>query len=216
MITLYGRAGVCASGLHIFLEHTQVPYIYKDKNTPWVSEELEKINPTGSVPTLYDSEYDLVLTQHLAIAKYILRKYRDLLKDNWANLDSISEYHLDNILSMITSDIHKSYGPILTPSRITTSTDTAQIEAIRQKWIEKIEDIYKYLDERLEWKNYIVLDRFTPADSYLFITNTWAEHHMPDIITKYQNIVRFQEYIRSLDGTKKVTELYDSQGWIKL
>lgn len=207
MIKLYWHSWACSTALHMMLELLKADYEYIDVEMH--SPELCKINKTGAVPALIDTEVEWTnFTQLIAIAKYLLRKYPN--SNLWSNLNSLDEFKLDQALTMLSSDIHKSFSSTFWPSSFTISKDENAILDVKNAWINKIEKSVEYLDWLLEQKNYLVLNKLTPADLYAHVMISWAEGFLWDKINNYKNIIAFQKRLREVPEIKKIWELYKS------
>ena len=78
---------------------------------------------------------------------------------------SIDRYHLQGWLTHIGTELHKTYGPMFRPS---TPDEYKKISR------ETLANKYKNIDKMLEGKQYLMGDKFTVADAYLYTVTRWA------------------------------------------
>ncbi|MBV8784217.1 MAG: glutathione S-transferase family protein, partial [Gammaproteobacteria bacterium] len=90
-------------------------------------------------------------------------------------------------LSYINSEIHKAYSPLFKP---TTP------EATRQERIEYLKKRYALLEQRLADHEYLVGEKFSPADAYLYTVTRWAGPLKIDL-SAFPNLLAFQQRIQA-------------------
>lgn len=164
---LFCKAGACSLSPHIVmrecgLDFTQVNVDLATKLTER-GDDFRQINPKGQVPALQLGD-GTVLTEGVAIVQYLadLKPDRHLL----APVSSLTRYHTIEWLSYISSELHKSFGPLFRPGyadEVKTQTRT-QLEAK-----------FRYVDESLRDKQWLMGLHFSVADAYLFVVTRWAK-----------------------------------------
>lgn len=122
-----------------------------------------QINPKGLVPALQLDDGS-VLTEGVAIAQYVadLVPHCNLI----APVGSMARYHTIEWLNYIATELHKSFTPIFrrgTP------------ETYKELLIEYLQVKFRYINLVLSEQNYLVANRFSIADAYLFTVMRWAQ-----------------------------------------
>ncbi|PWC14078.1 glutathione transferase GstA [Brenneria roseae subsp. americana] len=122
-----------------------------------------QINPKGLVPALQLDDGS-VLTEGVAIAQYVadLVPHCNLI----APVGSMARYHTIEWLNYIATELHKSFAPIFrrgTP------------ETYKELLIEYLQVKFRYINLVLSEQNYLVANRFSIADAYLFTVMRWAQ-----------------------------------------
>ena len=86
--------------------------------------------------------------------------------------DSAERYKLQEWLTYINSEVHKSFGPMFSP----VLADDA-----KAFFKDRVMGKFKYLDGALAGKDYLMGKQFTVADGYLFTMLSWAERMKFDL-----------------------------------
>lgn len=182
---LYYAPGACSLAPHITLREAGLDFEpvktdIRAKKLPDGSDYLA-VNPQGAVPAL-GLDNGEVLTQNVAIMDYISDQAPDkgLIPE-----DGMTHYRVMELLSYITSEVHKSYAPLWKPDS-TEEAKTAARELIAKK--------FEYLQGRLGDGPYLTGDKFTPADAYLFVMLNWAG--MKDIdLSRFPALVAYHKRV---------------------
>jgi glutathione S-transferase len=121
------------------------------------------INPLGYVPLL-ELDDGTLLREGPAIVQYIadLVPTKNLAPAN----GTLQRYRLQEWLTFIGTEIHKTFSPLFSPA---TPEDYKTIAK------EKLVSRLKWLDGQLEGKQYLMGDHFSVADGYLFTVTNWAK-----------------------------------------
>jgi glutathione S-transferase len=207
MIKLYYSPFSCSMSVHIVLELVWADY-EAIKVKPG-SDEYKQIAPKWAVPAIIDDENDLwLMTQIPALLKYIAKKYNSKLL--WEN--SLTwEYKLNNALSFVNSDLHTSFNSIYWAPKFTTKTDEDSINAVKEAGQKRIERQLWFLNEMLEWKEYLVWDDLTIADIYAFVVSNWANFILPKKLENFPNILKLHEKITNIDAVKKIIWIHSER-----
>ena len=142
MLKLYYSPGACSLSPHIALREAGLTFDLeqvnlKEKKTK-SGEDYLKINPKGYVPALkLDNGY--VLTEGPAIVQYIAdqRPKLNLAPEN----GSPERYQLQEWLTYIGTEIHKTFSPLFNPA---TPED---YKAVAKEYLGKR---FAYVDEKIE------------------------------------------------------------------
>ncbi len=164
---LFCKAGACSLSPHIVmrecgLDFTQVNVDLAKKTTER-GDDFRQINPKGQVPALQLSD-GTVLTEGVAIVQYLadLKPDRHLL----APTGSLTRYHTIEWLSYTSSELHKGFTPLFRP-------DTTDDEKTRART--QLEAKFRYVDESLRDRQWLMGLRFSVADAYLYVVTRWAK-----------------------------------------
>lgn len=170
---LYFSPGACSLASHIVIRELSLPVslMKVDLSTKKFGndEDYLVINKKGYVPAL---EFDdgTLLTEGVAILQFLADQKPEA---NLAPANGTRErYKLQEWLTFIASEIHKSYSPLF---------DGSTPEQTRKASLEKLDKRYDYVAEQLAQRDFLLGDQFTVADAYLFITMLWADKFSVDL-----------------------------------
>lgn len=203
MLTLYYSPGACSLSPHIVLREAGLTFDLeqvnlKEKKTK-SGEDFLSINPKGYVPALkLDDGY--VLTEGPAIVQYIAdqRPKLNLVPEN----GSPERYQLQEWLTFIGTEIHKSFSPLFTP------TTPEEYKTIAKDYLAKR---FAYVDGKLKGQDYLTGPHFTVADAYLFTVTNWSNFVSIDL-SPYPNLKAFQARVAA---RPKVQEALKAEGLVK-
>jgi glutathione S-transferase len=181
----------CEAGIDIELEKVDLA-TRKTEN----GEDFDRVNPKGYVPALR-LDTNEVLTEGPVIVQYIADQVPD--KQLIPKKGTLERYHTEEWLSFISSEIHKTFGPLF-------RKDLPDEE--RKLAMEKIARRFTYVNEYLEGKEFLVGTSFTVADGYLFTILTWAAPMGIDL-GAYTNIT---EYMGRIHGRPAVQTALKKEG----
>ena len=165
---LYYMPGACLLSPHIVAREagSDLQLVKVDGKTKRTEDgaDFMAINPKGYVPALELDDGQL-LTEGPAIVQYLadLKPASGLAPAN----GTLARYRLQEVLGYINSEIHKSYSPLFKP-------DTP--EATRQERKEYLRKRYALLESALATHPWLLGDKFSAADAYLFTVTNWAKH----------------------------------------
>ncbi|ORJ25211.1 glutathione transferase GstA [Rouxiella badensis] len=164
---LYYKAGACSLSPHIVLreaglDFTIVKVDLVTKKTEQ-GEDFYHINPKGQVPTLVLDD-GTVLTEGAVVVQYIAdqKPDRQLLPE----FGSLARYHALEWLNYIATEIHRSISPLFNP-KTPDEYKFMTREALHKK--------LAYLNTSLKDKQFLLGNRFSVADAYLFTMMRWAK-----------------------------------------
>ena len=212
MITFYYSPNFCAMSQHIGLEWSWADYEAVQVVT-W-SDEYKQIVPTGTVPAMIDSDMGSeVMTQGLALQKYIAQKYPEAKLGGDGTLKW--EFEFNSVLAFINSDLHTSFPPLFYPKRLTTSNDAADIAAalaaVRVAGTKRIHEQMQLLEQMLEGKKYLVDNRRTMADAYAFTVVRWTEGRLEKTFRDYPNIKKHHDMMLEDPAVAKVLKIHNPE-----
>jgi glutathione S-transferase len=185
---LYFSPGACSLSPHIALREAGLDFTLEktDLRSKHTADggDIRSVNPKGYVPTLVLDNGD-VLTEGPAIVQWIAdQKPASGLAPA---AGTMARYHLMEWLNFITSELHKSYTPLFSP----TVPDEYK-QTVREGLAKK----YAFVDEKLAGKSYLMGEQFTVADGYLFTVTNWARLVKFDL-TPYANVLAFMDRVRA-------------------
>lgn len=163
---LYYSTGACSLSPHIALREAGLPFelVLASTKTHKLADGTDyySINPKGYVPLL-ELDNGERLSEGPAIVQYIADQVpaKRLAPAN----GSMARYRLQEWLTFIGTEIHKSFSPLFNPA--TTEEARAAAKA-------RIASRLSYVDQQLAGKPYLLGDQYSVADGYLFTVVNWA------------------------------------------
>lgn len=194
---LYFSAGACSLSPHIALREAGVPFELvavdlRSKRLPDGSD-FRAINPKGYVPALQLDDGRL-LTEGSAIVQYIADSKPESKLAPPAG--SFERYRLDEWLSYIGTELHKTYSTFFNPS----ATDDMR-NAARERLSMRLEIVAKELDG----KPFLLGNDFSVADGYLYTVLRWSQFANLDL-SKWPSIQAFMERVSERPAVKQALE----------
>lgn len=200
---LYYSPGACSLSPHIVALEAGIPLKLEKVDTKakrtasgadfWV------VNPKGYVPVL-ELDSGEVLTEGPAIVQYLADQKPDsgLAPAN----GTLPRYHLQEMLGYINSEIHKSYSPLFQPETP---------EATRAERKEYLQRRYRLIENLLEKQPFLLGDKFSVADAYLFTVTNWAKPVGLDL-SGFPALLAFQKRVGERPA---VREALEAEGLVK-
>ncbi len=191
---LYYSPGACSLSPHIVARELGLPI--ELEKTDLGAKKTAKgvdfftVNPKGQVPTL-ELDDGQVLTEGPAIVQYLAdRKPETGLLPAVGSMD---RYRVQEWLNHITSEIHKNYTPLFNPQAPDEYKSIARANLAKR---------YKRIDNLLKNNAYLLGDRFTVADAYLFTVTNWAGHVGVDL-SAFANLQAYQQRVAGRPGVQE-------------
>jgi len=200
---LYFAPGACSLSPHIVLRESGTQF-----DTEQVNNQEKKtksgtdywtINPKGQVPVL-ELDNGERLTEGPVIVQYIADRKPEAGLVPPAG--TTERYRVQEWLNFITSELHKTFGPIFRP----TTPDA--YKAISK---ENLGKRFDWLNKEMAGKQYLMGDKFTVADAYLFTVLRWTSRIEIDL-GKWPNL---KAYVDRVAARPKVQEALKAEGLIK-
>lgn len=180
MLTLYFAPGTCALAAHLVLEHARADYRLARLDfgrTEQRSPEYLAVNPNGRVPALVTPHG--VLTETPALLHYICQTHPDAglapLQDPFA----MGRFHEFN--SYLGSTVHVAHAHGRRGHRWVDAQDTHALEAMKKKLPQSMEEVFRLVEERLLQGPWVLGERFSACDYYLFTIAGWLEGDGADV-----------------------------------
>jgi len=181
---LYYSPGACSLAPHIVLNEAGLAFdlVQTDLKAHQLAEDHSDyypIAPKGQVPVL-ELDSGERISEGPVITQYIADKVpaKHLAPAN----GTMERYRMQEWLNFITSELHKGVGGLFNP---------AMPEEAKKLMREKALSKFKWVDERLDGKQYLMGDAFSIADAYLFTIANWTGHTGIDI-SGLKNLGAFQ------------------------
>ena len=164
---LYYSPGACSLAAHILLNEINVDFDLErvDLKTHKTEKGADyyEINPKGYVPAL-EINPGLLLTENVAVLPFIAQHdpKQDLIPPSGLGRAKVLEW-----LGYLNSELHDEYAVFFDP---------AITEDEKVRGYATIDKMLKYIDDYLAESeyDYLVNDRFGPADAYLFVLTNWS------------------------------------------
>jgi glutathione S-transferase len=164
---LYYMPAACSLSPHIVANELEldiefVRVNFSDHRTA-AGRDYYEINPHGYIPAL-DLGDGRMLFEGPAIVQYLadLKPERGLAPPN----GTFERYKLQEMLSFLSTEIHKGFIPLLYSKQAGTYLDMAK---------PKLEKRYAWIDDLLSSRRYVMGSMFTVADAYLFALTSWGQ-----------------------------------------
>jgi glutathione S-transferase len=201
-MNLYYSPGACSLAPHIAMREAGIPVELKKvdlKAKQYEGGDYKQINGKGYVPAVKTDD-GTVLTECPVILQYIADQKPDAgLAPKAGTMD---RYKLQEMLNFTTSELHKGMGtffnPALTDEWRKAATDRL---TLRLDWLAK----------QLEGKQYVMGDKFSVADAYVFTILNWAGPSKFDM-GKWPVL---QEYHKRVAARPRVQEALKAEGLVK-
>jgi glutathione S-transferase len=172
MLRLYYAPGTCALATHIALEEAGAAYeavLVDFGSQSQRSPEYLAVNPKGRVPALVTETG--TLTETPALLCFVAQRFPEAelapLADPFA-LAQIQEFN-----SYLCSTVHVAHAHGRRGAR--WADDAAAIEAMKRKVASTMSECFALIEEKLLRGPWVMGDRYTICDPYLFTIGTWIE-----------------------------------------
>ncbi|MDC6448047.1 glutathione S-transferase N-terminal domain-containing protein [Alphaproteobacteria bacterium] len=185
MIKLYTSNTPNGRKVSILLEELKVKYkthlINLDKKEQF-NIEFSKISPTNKIPVIQDLDNKQVVFESGAILIYLAQKYNNFLPKN---------YYWEVIQWVIFQVAY--VGPMLGQAHQYLYYHSGKSEFAENKSKDYVRHIYKILDERLKFNEYIA-NSYSIADISIW---PWVDRHERHqvILSNYQHVDRWYKII---------------------
>jgi glutathione S-transferase len=201
-MNLYYSPGACSLAPHIVMREAGLPVELKKvdlKAKQFEGGDYKTVNGKGYVPAVKLDD-GTVLTEAPVIMQYLADQKPEA--GLAPKLGSMDRYRLQEWLNFITSELHKGMGNFFNP-------------ALTEEWRKAVTDRlglrFDWLARQLDGKNYLMGDRFTIADAYLFVILNWAVPSKFDM-SKWPVL---QDYHKRVAARPKVQEALKAEGLVK-
>jgi glutathione S-transferase len=200
---LYYAPGACSLSPHIVSREAGIDLEFERADIAQKRTESGKdfwgINPKGQVPVL-EIDNGQKLTEGPVIVQYLAdQKPGSGLVPAPGTID---RYRVQEWLNFVASEMHKTYGPLFRP------TTPEEFKVLSREVIGRR---IAWLDKELAGKQYLMGDKFTVADAYLFTVLRWSPRVGVDL-SKSPNVTA---YIERVAARPKVQEALKAEGLLQ-
>lgn len=201
---LFYADGSAAQGVQMVLEELRQPYELiqstKDRSKPRPSEQI-KINPNGWVPVLmYDNTG---MYECAAITIFLCDRHPEM---NLApKVDDPNRGLFLQTLIYFSNSVQTAFQTYYYPDRF---ADSVEDEAgAQRRGIRRLRETWKVIDDQIGNNKWLLGDRFSAADLYLYMLTTWLSLH-PDRglpqISEFPNVKRIADAVISRPSAQHV------------
>ncbi|MFM9981048.1 MAG: glutathione transferase GstA [Burkholderiales bacterium] len=200
---LYYAPGACSMAPHIVateagLKLDLIKVDIPNKKTA-DGADFWAVNPKGYVPALQLDSGE-VLTEVGVIIQYLADQKPE--SGLLAKAGSMERYHQMEAINFAATEVHKQLGALFNP-KMTPEMREVQMGVIERR--------FNPLEKSLAGKQFIMGDKFTVADAYLFNVLNWTNPLKIDL-AKWPNI---QAYMGRVGARPKVQETLKAEGLVK-
>jgi glutathione S-transferase len=201
---LYYAPGACSMAPHIVPREAGYPFELEKVDVPNKKTasggDYWKVNPKGYVPALQLDD-GAVLTEVGVICQYLADRKPEA--DLAPGLGTLERYRMMEWLNFTAAEIHKSLGAFFGfKDKMTSEWREGQLGLVGRR--------FNALEKMLEGKPYVMGEKFSVADAYLFTVLNWTHVHKIDV-SKWPNI---KAYIARVAARTKVQEEMKAEGLI--
>lgn len=202
---LYYSPGACSLAAHIALREAdrtfELERVELRTHRTFDGTDYYAINPKGYVPALrLDGPGSPVLTENAAILPYIA----DLVPHTGLApaCNTMARYHLQEMLSFVSGEIHKQFSPLFAP-------DTPAQTVARSH--SKLAERFTYVEQLLGAQRFLLGERYTVADCYLFAMLRWCERFGIDLA----QWPRLDDYFQRIAARPTVHAALEAEGLLE-
>lgn len=200
---LYYAPGACSLAPHIVLRAAGYRFDldkldFATKRTA-SGEDFTQVNPNGYVPALKLDDGQ-IFTEVAVILQYLADQKPE--SGLAPKLGTMERYRLMEWLNFISSEVHKTLGALFNP-KLTPEWKDNQIAVFGRRC--------DYVVKNLGSKAYLLGDKFSIADAYLFTILGWSTYLKVDM-SKWPAL---KDYMARIDAHPAVKEAMRAEGLIK-
>lgn len=164
---LYYKPGACSLASHIILKEIgsdfEIESVDTDNQVTESGADFAKINPKGYIPVLRLDD-DNLLTEGAAILQYLADQNPEASLAPESG--TLERARLQEHLNYISTELHKAFGPLFSPSASDEEKQSAKKNVGRK--MDHFESIFN------DGRKYLLGNNFTVADAYFFVVSSWA------------------------------------------
>ena len=206
MLTLYYAPGTCALASHLALEYSGADYEARRidfKAEQQRAPEFLKINPKGRVPVLVTERG--VLTENTALLQFIAQSFPQ------ANLAPLDDAFLlakvNEFNGYLASTVHVAHAHKGRGYRWVDAADTASQDAMKKKVGQNMSDCFTLIEEKYLKGPWVLGDRFSTADLYLYTLTRWLEGDGVDV----KRFPKVADHMQRMDAQPQVRKVLAAQ-----
>ena len=200
---LHYAPGACSLSPHIVSREAGIDLEFERADIAQKKTESGKdfwgVNPKGQVPVL-EIDDGQKLTEGPVVVQYLADQKPDSGLVPAAG--RINRYRVQEWLNFVASEMHKTYGPLFRP------TTPEEFKVLSRELIGRR---ITWLDKELAGKQYLMGDKFTVADAYLFTVLRWSPRVGIDL-SKSPNVTAYMDRVAA---RPKVQEALKAEGLLQ-
>jgi glutathione S-transferase len=185
-VKLYYMPGACSLACNIALREAGLKFelVKVDRKTRRASDGLDynEVNPKSRVPAL-SLDDGQVLTENIAVLQYIAD--RNPAAKLAPAAGTMQRYRLEEWLSFVTSELHKSYTPLFRQDAP---------EGAREYGRKNLTEWLDWLERSWDSRSHLMGEPFTVADAYLWVVLGWGAHVGMDV-ARWPQLKSFHERV---------------------
>jgi glutathione S-transferase len=195
---LYYSPGACSLSPHIVLREAGLAFdaVMAPTKTHKLPDGTDyyTINPLGYVPML-ELDDGTRLREGPAIVQYIADQVpnKNLAPAN----GTLPRYRLQEWLTFIGTEIHKSFSPLFNPN---------MPEEGKKIYRERLANRFGFVNGELSGKDYLMGDHFTVADAYLYTVTRWAKPMALDL-SAFPNLQAFLQRVSARPAVQEALQV---------
>ncbi len=198
---LYYKPGACSLASHIALHEIRAEFDIDQVDTAAqkteTGEDFGDINPKGVVPVLKLADGE-ILTEGPAILQYIAEQ--NPAAGLAAEAGSLARTRVQEYLNYTGTELHNSFGPMFSPNASDEDKE-AQKDVIGGK-LDYVNDLLS------DGREYLVDNKFTVADAYLFVVANWTNFVGIDL-NKWSHVA---DFVKRVASREKVQAALKAEG----
>jgi glutathione S-transferase len=200
---LYYAPGACSLASHISLHETGLPFeidqFHPSTGKTAGGEDFKQVNPKGYVPTIRLDD-GRILTEGGAVLQYIADQNPS--SGLAPKAGTMERYRLQEWLTFIGTEIHKTFSPLFSK---TVSPD------VKTRAFDLLTSRLGYVEVQLANTPYLLGERFTVADAYMFVVVRWSDRVGFDLA----QFPRIREYLARISARPAVLAAMKAEGLIQ-
>lgn len=185
---LYYSPGACSLSPHIIAREADLPceMILASTKTHKLADgtDFYAINPLGYVPFLVLDDGQ-TLREGPVIAQYLADQAPE--KGLIGPVGSMERYRALEWLNFIGTELHKGFSPLFAPG---TPEDFKPV--VKQRLLQR----FTWVDEQLTGKDYLLGEKFSVADAYLFTVSNWGKFVGVDL-SRFEHLQAYRARVAS-------------------
>ena len=213
MYTLYYMPGRANLAPHIVLQETATRYrleLVDLEKQAQRSPEYLTLNPNGRVPTLIEDGF--VMYEAAAITMYIAEQHGEAgLAPPPATLSRARYYQW---MAHLTNSVQEALNQWFHPNHFVSGTQTES--AFKKNAEKRLEKMWGNLDEALSKSPYLLGDRFSACDAYLFFLTCWQTRLKKSMIRERLHLAEFFKTVKNRPSVERTLEAEGIASWYSI
>ena len=213
MYTLYYMPGRANLAPHIVLQETATRYrleLVDLEKQAQRSPEYLTLNPNGRVPTLIEGSF--VMYEAAAITMYIAEQHGEAgLAPPPATLSRARYYQW---MAHLTNSVQEALNQWFHPDHFVSGTQTES--AFKKNAEKRLEKMWGNLDEALSKSPYLLGDRFSACDAYLFFLTCWQTRLKKSMIRERLHLAKFFKTVKNRPSVERTLEAEGIASWYSI